>query len=130
MYGGPGRPENVCKASIVVASGKEVMAADFPEPGGLTPERTQPEGEAAVDEPAVLAPGGFPSIARLELDDLLEQLIKRARDVQATQGRLRGLLRAHRLVAAAVDVDDVLGHILEAALTLVDARYAALGVVE
>ena len=46
-------------------------------------------------------------MARLELDELLEQLIERARDVQATQGRLRGLLRANRLVAAAVDLDEV-----------------------
>src|ERR1700760_1748142 len=81
-------------------------------------------------DPALLAPGSFPPVARLELDELLEQLIARARDVQATQGRLRGLLRANRLVAAAVDLDEVLRHVLEAAITLVDARYAALGVVD
>lgn len=101
------------------------MATDSPETGSAPLVRTDAEGE-----PQALAPGGFPSVARLELDELLEQLIARARDVQVSQGRLRGLLRANRLVAAAVDLDDVLGHILEAALTLVDARYAALGVVE
>lgn len=74
--------------------------------------------------------GGFVNIARLELDELLEQLIGRAHDVQATQGRLRGLLRAYLEVAATVDLDDVLAHILNAARTLGDARYAALGVVE
>ena len=80
--------------------------------------------------PAGLLTGhGFPQVARLELDQLLEQLIDRARDVQATQGRLRGLLRANLEVARAVDVDEVLRHILDAATTLVDARYAALGVV-
>ena len=77
----------------------------------------------------LLAGQGFPQVARLELDQLLEQLIDRARDVQATQGRLRGLLRANLEVARAMDVDEVLRHILDAATTLVDARYAAMGVV-
>lgn len=93
----------------------------------------RPGGEAPVDpdgEPQVLARGGFPYVARMELDELLEQLIARARDVQQTQGRLRGLLRASRTVAATVDLDEVLRHILEAARTLVDARYAALGLVD
>lgn len=101
------------------------MASDTPEP-----ERAPSIQAAAAGEPRVLAPDGFPHVARLELDELLEQLIARARDVQATQGRLRGLLRASRTVAAAVDLDEVLYDVLEAALTLVDARYAALGVVE
>jgi transcriptional regulator with GAF, ATPase, and Fis domain len=101
------------------------VTAGSPEVEGGRLARLDAEGE-----PTVLAPTGFPSVARLELDELLEQLIARARDVQATQGRLRGLLRANRLVAAAVDLDELLGHILEAARSLVDARYAALGVVE
>lgn len=80
--------------------------------------------------PRVLSPAGFPGVARLELDDLLGQLIARATDVQNTQGRLRGLLRANMEVARAVTLDEVLTHILGAARTLVGARYAALGVVE
>jgi GAF domain-containing protein len=87
------------------------------------------EQERPPAPPALLAAHGFAQVARLELDQLLEQLIERARDVQATQGRLRGLLRANLEVARAVDVDQVLRHILDAATTLVDARYAALGVV-
>jgi GAF domain-containing protein len=71
----------------------------------------------------------FPQVARLELDELLEQLISRARDVQQTQGQLRGLLRAYLAVARADDVDEVLRHVVEAARDLVDAEYAALGVV-
>lgn len=93
----------------------------------------EPEvGVAATDgpEPRVLGAGGFPEVARLELDDLLEQLISRARDVQATQGRLRALLRANLTVASAVDLNEVLGHILDAARRLVDAEYAALGLIE
>ena len=54
----------------------------------------------------------------------------RARDVQDTQGRLRGLLQAYLTVARAVDLEEVLRHILEAARHLVHARYAALGVVQ
>jgi GAF domain-containing protein len=73
---------------------------------------------------------GFAQVRRLELDELLEQLIERARDVQATQGRLRALLRANQAVASAIELDDVLRHILDAARQLVDARYAALGVVD
>ncbi|HEU0237940.1 MAG TPA: GAF domain-containing protein [Micromonosporaceae bacterium] len=99
----------------------------------MTSDRLQPGRGASTDpedEPQVLAPGGFPYVARMELDELLEQLIARARDVQQTQGRLRGLLRASRTVAAAVDLDEVLQHILEAARTLVNARYAAIGLVE
>ncbi len=44
-------------------------------------------------------------------------------------GRLHGLLRAYLAVARADDLDTVLRHIVEAARELVDARYAALGVV-
>jgi GAF domain-containing protein len=71
----------------------------------------------------------FGHAARLELDELLEQLMARARDVQDTQSRLRGLLRACLAVARADDLNVVLRHIVEAARRLVNARYAALGVV-
>ena len=71
----------------------------------------------------------FSQVARLELDTLLEQLVMRAREVQDSQGRLRGLLRAYLAVAHADDLDMVLRHIVEAARELVDAGYAALGMV-
>lgn len=79
-----------------------------------------------------LAGGGemaFTGVARLELDELLEQLVARAHDVQETQGRLRGLLAAYRQVTREVDLEEVLRHIVEAARELVSAQYAALGVV-
>ncbi len=72
----------------------------------------------------------FAGVARLELDDLLEQLVERIRDVQGTQGRLRGLLRANLDIAQGVDLEHVLRQIVRAAKNLVDARYAALGVIE
>jgi len=71
----------------------------------------------------------FPTVARLELDELLTQLVDRAQDVLATQGRLRGLLRANRMVTADLRLPTLLRLVVEAACELLDAQYAALGVV-
>ena len=71
----------------------------------------------------------FPDLPRLELDQLLGQLVERAQEVLATQGRLRGLLRASQLVGADLTLPAVLRRIVEAARELVGARYAALGVI-
>ena len=71
---------------------------------------------------------GFPDLPRLELDQLLVQLADRADDVRATQGRLRGLLRANALVASELSLPVVLRQIVGAARDLLGARYAALGV--
>ena len=84
-----------------------------------------PGGARAADAVSGL---GFPDIPRLELDQLLVQLIDRADDVLATQGRLRGLLRANALVAGELSLPVVLRQIVGAARDLVGARYAALGV--
>ena len=56
------------------------------------------------------------------------QLIDRADDVLATQGRLRGLLRANALLAGELSLPLVLQQIVGAARDLLGARYAALGV--
>jgi GAF domain-containing protein len=88
---------------------------------------TQRPVSASPDLPGAM---NFPQVARLELDELLEQLVAGARDVQDTQGRLRGLLRAYLEVARAVDLEELLLHIVNAARELVDARYAALGVIQ
>jgi len=66
---------------------------------------------------------------RLELDQLLAQLIDRAQDVMAAQNRLRGLLEANRSIIGDLGLETVLRRIVEAACELVDARYGALGVV-
>jgi signal transduction histidine kinase len=71
----------------------------------------------------------FPDLPRMELDQLLGQLVARAQEVMATQGRLRGLLRANQLVIGGLDLPAVLRRIVEAARELVGARYAALGVI-
>jgi signal transduction histidine kinase len=71
----------------------------------------------------------FPTVGRLELDELLTQLVDRAQDVLATQGRLRGLLRANQMVTADLRLPVLLRMVVEAACELLDARYGALGVV-
>lgn len=67
---------------------------------------------------------------RLELDQLLTQLIDRAQDVMAAQNRLRGLLAANRSIIGDLGLETVLRRIVEAACELVDAKYGALGVVD
>ncbi len=98
-------------------------------PDGLAPGSTKPDRPASERQQR-LPDGDFAGVARLELDELPALLIARAADVQQTQGRLRALLRANLQVARAVDLEGVLTHVLQAARTLVGARYAALGVFE
>ena len=82
------------------------------------------------DEPPTEAAGlDFPDVARLELDSLLRQLRDRADDVLGTQGRLRGLLSANAAVAADLSLPVVLHRVAESARVLLDARYAAIGVI-
>jgi len=92
--------------------------------------RSPPAAEIPDDARAAEAVGGlgFPDLPRLELDQLLVQLVDRADDALAAQGRLRGLLRANALVAGELSLPVVLRQIVAAARDLVGARYAALGV--
>jgi len=71
----------------------------------------------------------FPDLPRLELDQLLTQLVDRAGEVLSTQGRLRGLLRANQTISVDLGLPVVLRRIVSAARELVGARYAALGVI-
>src|SRR3984957_1827452 len=97
------------------------MSAPAREPGLVPSARQTPAADAAGRL-------GFPDAPRLELDQLLVQLRDRADDVLATQGRLRGLLRANALVAGELSLPLVLRQIVESARGLLGARYAALGV--
>jgi GAF domain-containing protein len=74
------------------------------------------------------APLSFPDQPRLELDELLAQLVDRAQEVMGTQGRLRGLLRANLLVSSDLTLSTVLQRTVEAARELVGAGRAALDV--
>src|ERR1700683_2879309 len=84
-----------------------------------------PGGARAADAVSGL---GFTDIPRLELDQLLVQLVVRAGDWLGPQGGLRGLLRANALVAGELSLPVVLRQIVAAARDLLGARYAALGV--
>jgi signal transduction histidine kinase len=101
-----------------------------PDPVRADEPRSPPVAEIPGDARAADAAAGlgFPDMPRLELDQLLVQLVDRADDVLATQGRLRGLLRANALVAGELSLPVVLRQIVAAARDLVGARYAALGV--
>jgi len=70
----------------------------------------------------------FGDAPRLELDQLLEQLSDRAATVLASQGRLRGLLRANAAVAEDLSLSVVLHRIVQAARELVDARQVGIAV--
>lgn len=72
---------------------------------------------------------GFPDGPKLELDQLIDQLVERARGVQGAQGRLRALLRANEMVTGELSLETVLRHIVQAACALAGARYGALGVI-
>lgn len=80
-----------------------------------------------MDEP--LASIDFPDGPRSELERTIGELVERAQQVLATQGRLRHLLQANRIVVEELEIEQVLRRIAEAAVSLVDAQYGALGVI-
>ncbi|MGW9631004.1 sensor histidine kinase [Agromyces sp. NPDC055520] len=71
----------------------------------------------------------FPDEPRSELDRTLRELVDRAAEVMQTQERLRSLLTATRAVVEPIELPVVLKRIVEAAMTLADAEYGALGVI-
>ena len=71
----------------------------------------------------------FPDEPRAELDRALGDLVDRAQDVLATQGRLRALLRANLAVVEHLELPVVLERIVQAAVELVGSEYGALGVI-
>ncbi|KJL19916.1 Hypoxia sensor histidine kinase response regulator DosT [Microbacterium azadirachtae] len=72
----------------------------------------------------------FPDVPRLELERTIAELMDRAQQVLAAQGRLRSLLGATRAVSEDLDLDAMLRRIVRAAIELVGARYGALGVID
>ncbi|GLY86742.1 histidine kinase [Actinoallomurus iriomotensis] len=70
-----------------------------------------------------------PVLPQLRLDDLLTELQSRLATVLTTRDRMHGLLEAIVSIGGDLDLATVLRSIVEAATTLVDARYGALGVI-
>ncbi|MFF7248547.1 GAF domain-containing protein [Embleya sp. NPDC008237] len=67
--------------------------------------------------------------ASLGLEDLMAEVAERLGSAAAVGDRLQGLLEAVIAVGADLDLHTTLRRIVEAAADLVDARYAALGVI-
>jgi two-component system, NarL family, sensor histidine kinase DevS len=100
----------------------------FPTPvnstvGGLMTDASESRGSSVPSDGLDWSEG-----PRLELDQLLAQLVSRAQDVMAAQGRLRGLLAANQMIITDLALPVLLRRIAQAACRLVNARYAALGV--
>ncbi|HXZ76666.1 MAG TPA: GAF domain-containing protein, partial [Streptosporangiaceae bacterium] len=75
------------------------------------------------------SPESHPVLPHLRLDDLLSELQGRVEAVVATRDRVHGLLEAVVAVGSDLQLEAVLRRIVEAAVTLVDAGYGALGVI-
>jgi signal transduction histidine kinase len=69
-------------------------------------------------------------LPHLRLDDLLTELQTRIQAMRTTRDRVHALLEAVVAVGSNLQLDVVLRRIVEAAVTLVDARYGALGVID
>ncbi|MGY1582313.1 GAF domain-containing protein [Streptomyces sp. MN13] len=81
-----------------------------------------------------MASGAEPGEARirlpqLRLDELLEEVQARLDAARGTRDRVHNLLEAVLSVGRELDLQQVLRGIVQAAAALVDARYAALGVI-
>jgi signal transduction histidine kinase len=70
----------------------------------------------------------FPDSPKTDLDTALVDVVAAAGRVLSAQGRLRALMNASQAIVQLTHLPDVLKRIAEVALELVDARYAALGV--
>ncbi|MFI9583853.1 GAF domain-containing protein [Streptomyces sp. NPDC052236] len=68
-------------------------------------------------------------LPQLRLDELLEELQARLDAARGTRDRVHSLLEAVLSVGRELDLEQVLRSIVEAAAALVDAEYAALGVI-
>jgi signal transduction histidine kinase len=72
---------------------------------------------------------GRPLLPHLHLDDLLAELQVRLTAVVQTRDRVHSLLEAVVAVGSNLELEVVLRQIVEAAVSLVNARYGALGVI-
>jgi signal transduction histidine kinase len=86
-----------------------------------TPGAAEPaKGHAALE---------IPSLSRVRLDELLQELLERVGEVMAGRERLSSLLQAVVGIGSDLDLPSTLQRIVAAACELVGARYGALGVI-
>ncbi|MCX4753928.1 sensor histidine kinase [Kitasatospora purpeofusca] len=102
---------------------------DLPEPA--EPAGTAVSGGAAVpgDPEADQAPHRVPEISSLGLDTLVTEVAERLQSAAAVTDRMQRLLEAVVSVGSGLDLHATLHRIATGAAELVDARYAALGVI-
>ncbi|MBR7834866.1 GAF domain-containing protein [Actinospica durhamensis] len=67
-------------------------------------------------------------LPQLRIDELIDELQSRLASVRSSRDRVRQLLEAVVGIGSGLDLETALTRIVEAAATLVDARYGALGV--
>ncbi|GIJ44336.1 histidine kinase [Virgisporangium aliadipatigenens] len=71
----------------------------------------------------------LPSLSRVDLDALLQEVLDRVGEVMSSRERLRALLDAVVGIGTDLDLHSTLERIVRSACTLADARYGALGVI-
>jgi len=79
------------------------------------------------DRVEMTEPGGM--LPQLRLDELLAELQARLQAVLDTRDRMRDLLEAVVAIGSGLELEAMLRRIVEAAVSLVDAKYGALGVI-
>jgi signal transduction histidine kinase len=72
---------------------------------------------------------GLSPLSRVRLDELLQEMLDRVGEVVTSRERLRALLDAVVGIGSDLDLRSTLQRIVEAACSLVGARYGALGVI-
>lgn len=91
------------------------------------PERQEAE---AAQPPHFQPPSlGLTPLSRVRLDELLQEMLDRVGEVVTSRERLRSLLDAVVGLSADLDLHSTLQRIVSSASQLVNARYAALGVI-
>ncbi|SDO71788.1 Histidine kinase-, DNA gyrase B-, and HSP90-like ATPase [Nakamurella panacisegetis] len=71
----------------------------------------------------------LPTVPKLHIDELLEQLVSRAGEVVAARDGLRKLLTANSSIVGELSLPEVLRRVVQSACDLTGARYGALGVI-
>jgi two-component system, NarL family, sensor histidine kinase DevS len=83
----------------------------------------------APEPPKLHAALEIPSLSRVRLDDLLQELLERVGEFMAGRERLSSLLQAVVGIGSDLDLPSTLQRIIAAGCELVGARYGALGVI-
>ena len=86
-------------------------------------------GHADLQGLTVEQQGVHPLVPQLRLDELLAELQVRLQSILTTRDRTHALLEAVVAIGGYLDLKVVLRRIIQAAVSLVDSRYSALGVI-